>query len=71
MQPRTIHKAARLVTIAITVAAAAFGSLVGVSTSMWGGIFVTVPVTTAIFTLGGAVLGRTIQLGLMMKWPED
>lgn len=71
MSPEAIHKAAKVGTLILTVAAASLGSFAGVAASGWGGTFVIVPVTTALFTLAGAGLGHAIQLALRLKWPDD
>lgn len=71
MKPRTFHKVGRLLSLLLTVAGAAIGSLAGLGASEWGGLFVILPVTTAVFTLAGAALGGLIQFGIAMKWPED
>lgn len=71
MQPRSLHKAARLVTTVLTVAAAAIGSVAGVAASGWGGVFIIVPVSTAIFAIVGALIGGAIEFAVRMKHPTD
>lgn len=71
MTPKKIHSATRLATIVFTIAGATFGSLVGVASSMWGGIFVIVPVTTGIFGIVGALIGGALEFAARMKWPPD
>jgi hypothetical protein len=69
MEIKTIHKAARTLTTTLTIAGAAFGSLAGLAASMWGGVFVIVPLVTALFGLAGALIGGAIEVALRLKWP--
>jgi hypothetical protein len=71
MPPRSLHKAARLLTTVLTVAAAAFGSIAGFASSGWGGAFVIIPVSAAIFAILGALIGGAIEFALRMKYPTD
>ena len=71
MQPRSLRKVARLVTTGLTVAGAAFGSVVGEATSGWGRVFVIVPVATALFAIIGALLGGAIEFAIRLKYPTD
>ena len=71
MRPKSIHKLARLATIIITIAAAAFGAFGGVVASGWGGIFVIVPVGAAVLGILGALLGGAIEGALRLRYPND
>ena len=71
MQPKSLHKVARLVTSGLTVAGAAFGSVAGVAASGWGGVFVVVPVATALFATIGALLGGAIEFAIRLRNPTD
>jgi hypothetical protein len=70
MEPRTIHKIGRLLSVVLIIAGAVIGSLLGLGASMWGGLFVIVPVVTAIFTIAGMFLGAALRLAIAMRWPE-
>jgi predicted lysophospholipase L1 biosynthesis ABC-type transport system permease subunit len=66
-----VHKIARIATFVLTLIGAAFGAVVGVAASMWGGLFVIVPVTTIIFGLFGALLGGAAEFLIRMRCPVD
>ncbi len=70
MEPRTIHKMGRLLSLLLIVAGAALGSLSGLVASMWGGAFVIVPVVTVIFTVAGLFLGAVVRSALAIRWPD-
>jgi outer membrane lipoprotein SlyB len=71
MEIKTIHKAARTLTTTLTIAGAALGSIAGLAASMWGGIFIVVPLATALFGVAGSLLGAVIEAALRLKWPLD
>jgi len=71
MPPKFLHRVARLVTIGLTVVGAAFGSIAGVAASAWGGVFVIVPIATAIFAIIGALLGGAIEFTIRLRSPTD
>lgn len=66
-----IHKVARVATIGLSVVGALFGSVAGLTVSEWGGVFVIVPVMTAIFALFGALLGGAAEFLIRMRYPAD
>ena len=71
METKTIHKLARTFTTTLTIVGAAFGSLCGLVASMWGGVFIIVPLVTALFGFAGALIGGAVEVGLRLKWPSD
>lgn len=71
MALRLVHKVARMATIGLTVAGAAFGSVAGLAGSGWGGVFVIVPLTTALFAIVGALLGAVIEFAIRLKHPTN
>lgn len=71
MQPKSIHKFARLLTTVLTIAAAAFGAFGGLVASGWGGAFIIVPVTTAVFGVLGALAGGAIEFAIRLRHPID
>ena len=66
-----IHKVARVATIALTSVGALFGAVAGIAVSEWGGVFVIVPVMTAVFALFGALLGGAAEFLIRMRHPAD
>jgi asparagine N-glycosylation enzyme membrane subunit Stt3 len=71
MQPKSIHRFARLATTVLTISAAAFGAFFGVVASGWGGIFVIVPVCAAVFGVLGALIGGAIEGAIRLRHPFD
>ena len=55
----------------LTIAAAAFGAWGGLVASGWGGAFVIVPVTSAVFGVVGALVGGTIEFAIRLRHPLD
>jgi len=71
MALKPVHKAARIATICLTVVGAAFGSVAGLAASGWGGVFVIVPVATAVFAIVGALVGAAIEFAIRLKHPTN
>jgi outer membrane lipoprotein SlyB len=71
MRPKSIHKYARLITTALTIVGAAFGAFCGLVVSAWGGVFVIVPVCTAVFGIAGALIGGAIEGAIRLRHPLD
>jgi len=63
--------AARLLTAVLTLAAAAFGSLIGLAISGWGGVFFFVPFCTALFGAIGALAGAAVETEIRRRYPEE
>jgi outer membrane lipoprotein SlyB len=71
MPLKPVHKVARIATIGLTVAGAAFGSVVGLAASGWGGVFVIVPVAAALFAIVGALIGAAIEFAIRLAHPTN
>jgi hypothetical protein len=71
MEPRTIRRAAYIASYLITMAVAAFGSLVGFASSGWGGGLIIIPVATAVFAGFGALLGGALVELVEDRWPKQ
>ena len=70
MALKPVYKVARIATIGLTVAGAAFGSVTGLAASGWEGVFVIVPISAALFAIVGALLGAAIEFAIRLKHPR-